>query len=140
MEQQAHQLLDQPRKLGGATGKGFMPGQSGNPLGRGSPKVRAAREAAELAERVGAEARLLVNDFATRYGRPPSASEAARIGACALLAVRLREPSGLDAEHTVRMANGLERALRRAGLGQAPAREAAATDTDVPWPMVGERK
>ena len=126
IEQVRQQVADQ------ATGR-FLPGRSGNPHGRAAPKVRAAQEAAELARktaefngRVTAESRLLVSDFVERYGRAPTAGEAARIGAAALVAVKIREPALLDPEHVVRLANGLARALQIAGLGQVPVREAAA--------------
>ncbi len=101
----------------------FQPGNRANPFGQSARKVRAAQEAAELAERVKAEARALMSDFSAQHGRAPTASEVARIGAAALLAVKLREPALLNAEDIVRLSNSLERALRCAGLavGAPPA-------------------
>jgi hypothetical protein len=53
-----------PKKLGGRTGKGFMPGKSGNPKGR--PSIKAQLQAA---------LQVLIAGFVKRYGRKPDDME-----------------------------------------------------------------
>jgi hypothetical protein len=132
MESRSESQSESPGKSRRVNGRPFPPGNNANPRGRGTRNDRIAAAVAQL-----------VAEFCERHRRKPSASEIGDIGIAAMLRDRISHPAvnrKLDDEAVVRLSNSYDRCMRRLGLGQAPPREASATDTDVPWPMVGERK
>jgi hypothetical protein len=82
----------------------YEPGQSGNPIG----KTRAMRRMDEL-----------LADFERVYGRPATDGERIQIRTAAVLAARL-EKGNPKSRDLVKVANSLDRALRRLGLDRRP--------------------
>jgi hypothetical protein len=113
VEPRPNQPVEQqrPKQLGGATGKGFLPGCSANPRGRAVRK-----------DRIKAEAERLASEFSRLHGRSPTAFEAAAIGGAAMLCERLGNNPPLDVEGVVKLQNSLSRALRRLGMGDIVSR------------------
>jgi hypothetical protein len=109
MQQTEQQSQQQSKRLGGTSGKGFMPGRSGNRLGRMS----------NAAQRAAVEAK--ARELAIEFGGFESLSVVKRellIQAAQLL---LRRPK--TSEDVVRHANAVTKILRAIGLkpGNKPA-------------------
>src|SRR5712691_7723637 len=92
---------DKQRRLGGSTGKGFMPGKSGNPAGRSERRIYAETFSA-LASELGGEASL-------------SASQRMLIDTIAKLKSRTGK------RDDVRIANAIAKLVRLLGINVKPA-------------------
>lgn len=98
--------MPQQRKLGGATGKGFLPGKSGNPSG----VTRRMRRLDDL-----------IAQFREVHRREPSAADLMMARSAAALAVKLEYATrSYTAEEGTRMGNTLVKLLKRLGLDVAP--------------------
>jgi hypothetical protein len=85
----------------------FRPGQSGNRLGRASPRIRTVRQAEAFTA-----------EFARIHRRDPGATEAVCLRNAAALAVSIER--SLSAADQVRLTNALRRVLKSLGLDQPP--------------------
>lgn len=69
---QASSLQEVPKRRGGVTGKGWMPGQSGNPKGRSGERRFKGKTLAELARSMTHEALQVVGEVLTMPNVPPA--------------------------------------------------------------------
>jgi hypothetical protein len=122
-EQHLEQPEKQPSRLGGATGAGFMPGQSGNPRGRQSLIERARLEEAERKALVAE----LVDGFTRRLGREPFADELLALNTITRLELEARRLAS-KGKSTGRQDDRIGRMLRQVGLSAGASRAVKATN------------
>ncbi len=109
--QQTEQQPKQSRRLGGFTGKGFMPGTSGNPRGVSRAELRF---------------REFVGEFERIHSREPNKIEIVSLRNAAALASRIIG-NKIPIEEQVRAGNLLARLIEKLGLDRTPAPAAPKT-------------
>ncbi len=115
VEQQSDQQIEhRPKQLGGHTGKGFMPGVSGNPAGRRRRK-----------DRIAGHVQALVVEFCAKFDRTPTTSETILIASVALN-ISNQESMPADSERSGKLSKEIRRDLQSLGLAVAPTRAAPA--------------